>query len=111
MSERMTLPVLPLRDLVLFPGVTAPINAGRPGTLRAVERALKDERRLIFTVAQRENNDHVAPANLYTMGTVAKIGQIDVTARDIANATSFIDIEMSGGLMAQDSLELFGDKK
>ena len=41
----------------------------------------------------------------------AKIGQIDITARDIANATSFIDIEMSGGLMAQDSLELFGDKK
>ncbi len=76
MADRMTLPVLPLRDLVLFPGVTAPINAGRPGTLRAVERALKDENRLIFCVAQRENNDVVAPSNLYTIGVVAKIGQI-----------------------------------
>src|SRR5436190_2411039 len=76
MSERLTLPVLPLRDLVLFPGVAAPINAGRPGALRAVERALKDESRLIFAVAQRENNDIVSAANLYTIGTVAKSGQI-----------------------------------
>ncbi|MBI4541680.1 MAG: endopeptidase La [Gemmatimonadetes bacterium] len=76
MSERLTLPVLPLRDLVLFPGVSAPISAGRPGTLRAVERALKTEERLILAVAQRENTEQVAPANLYVMGTVARIGQL-----------------------------------
>ena len=34
MTERMTLPVLPLRDFVLLPGVTAPINAGKPATLQ-----------------------------------------------------------------------------
>ena len=76
MAERQTLPVLPLRDLVLFPGVTSPINAGRPGTLRAVERALKDDRRLIFAVAQRENQDVATSANLYSIGTIARIGQI-----------------------------------
>ena len=36
MAERLTLPVLPLREVVLFPGVTAPIGAGRPATLRAI---------------------------------------------------------------------------
>ncbi len=76
MSERITLPVLPLRDLVLFPGAATPINAGRPGTLRAVERALKDERRLIFAVAQRENGEAVSAGGLYAMGTVARIGQL-----------------------------------
>ncbi len=76
MSERLTLPVLPLRDLVLFPSATTPINAGRPGTLRAVERALKDERRLIFAVAQRENGEAVSAGGLYSMGTVARIGQL-----------------------------------
>ena len=76
MAERVTLPVLPLRDLVLFPGVTSPINAGRPGTLRAVERALKDEKRLIFAVTQRENQDTPTIANLYSIGTIARIGQI-----------------------------------
>ncbi len=40
MSERLSLPVLPLRDVVLFPGVTAPIGAGRPMTIKAIEAAL-----------------------------------------------------------------------
>ncbi|MEK7668822.1 MAG: endopeptidase La [Gemmatimonadota bacterium] len=76
MSDRVTLPVLPLRDLVLFPGVTSPVSAGRPGTLRAIEKALKDDRRLIFAVAQKENVEHVTPDLLHGMGTVARIGQI-----------------------------------
>ncbi len=76
MTERLTLPVLPLRDLVLFPGVASSIGAGRPGTLRAIEAALKTDSRLIFAVAQRENVDTVTPELLYTTGTIAKIGQI-----------------------------------
>jgi ATP-dependent Lon protease len=76
MSERMNLPVLPLREMVLFPGVTAPISAGRAGTLRAIEAALKTERRLIFAVAQRENTEQVSPDHLYSMGTIARIGQM-----------------------------------
>jgi ATP-dependent Lon protease len=76
MSERLTLPVLPLREVVLFPGVSAPVGAGRPATLRAIEAALKSESRLIFAVAQRENVDTVSPDVLYTTGTIAKISQI-----------------------------------
>jgi ATP-dependent Lon protease len=76
MTERLTLPVLPLRDIVLFPGVSTPIGAGRPSTLRAIEAALKSESRLIFAVSQRENVDHVTPTVLYTTGTIAKISQI-----------------------------------
>ncbi len=76
MSERLTLPVLPLRDVVLFPGVSTPIGAGRPSTLRAIEAALKTDAHLIFAVSQRENTDHVTPGVLYTTGTIAKISQI-----------------------------------
>jgi len=76
MSERLTLPVLPLREVVLFPGVSAPVGAGRPTTLRAIEAALKSDSRLIFAVAQRENVDTVSPDVLYTTGTIAKISQI-----------------------------------
>jgi ATP-dependent Lon protease len=50
MAHRQTLPVLPLRGTVIFPGVTQPIAAGRPGTLRAIEAALKGDR-LVFAVA------------------------------------------------------------
>jgi ATP-dependent Lon protease len=76
MSDRVTLPVLALRDVVLFPGVTTPIGAGRPATLRAIEAALKNDARLVFAVAQRENADTITPSVLYTTGTIAKISQI-----------------------------------
>ncbi|HET8623537.1 MAG TPA: endopeptidase La [Gemmatimonadales bacterium] len=76
MTERLTLPVLPLREVVLFPGVTAPIGAGRPATLRAIEAALKTPERLVFAVSQRQNVDNVTPEVLYTVGTVARIGQM-----------------------------------
>lgn len=76
MSERQTLPVLPLRDVVLFPGVTAPIGAGRPATLKAIEAALATPDKLVFAVSQRENVDAVSPESLYTIGTVARIGQL-----------------------------------
>jgi len=75
MSQRQTLPVLPLRGTVIFPGLTAPIAAGRPGTLRAIESALKAER-LVFAVAQRDNTDEPTPDILYSMGVIARIGQI-----------------------------------
>jgi ATP-dependent Lon protease len=71
----MTLPVLPLRDFVLFPGVAAPINAGKPATLRAIEAALATPERLVFAVSQREDVQQVTPDVLHTIGTVAKIGQ------------------------------------
>ena len=75
MAQRQTLPVLPLRGTVIFPGLTAPIAAGRPGTLRAIEAALKGDR-LVFAVAQRDNTDEPKPDILYSMGVVARIGQI-----------------------------------
>jgi ATP-dependent Lon protease len=76
MSERLTLPVLPLRDLVLFPGVPTVIGIGRASSLRAVEAVLKTETKIVFAVAQRENVDQVTPNLLYTMGTLARIGQV-----------------------------------
>src|SRR5215208_5158523 len=76
MAERLTLPVLPLREVVLFPGVTAPIGAGRPATLRAIEAALAGPDRLVFAVSQRQNVESVTSEALYTIGTIARIGQL-----------------------------------
>ena len=75
MSTRQTLPVLPLRGTVIFPGLTAPIAAGRPGTLRAIESALKGDR-LVFAVAQRDNTDEPSAEILYNTGVIARIGQV-----------------------------------
>src|SRR3712207_8131998 len=75
MSERLMLPVLPLRETVVFPGVAVPISAGRAGTLQAIEAALAGDRR-VFAVAQRENRDEVEADNLYTVGTIVRIAQV-----------------------------------
>jgi len=75
MTQRQTLPVLPLRGTVIFPGLTQPIAAGRPSTLRAIEAALKGDR-LVFAVAQRDNSEEPTADILYSMGVIARIGQI-----------------------------------
>ena len=75
MAQRQTLPVLPLRGTVIFPGLTQPIAAGRPSTLRAIESALKGDR-LVFAVAQRDNSEEPTADILYSMGVIARIGQI-----------------------------------
>ena len=74
MSRRFSLPVLPLRDTVVYPGVAVPISAGRPGTVEAVQEALDADRRL-FAVAQNQNQDDPDPAILYAVGTIVRIIQ------------------------------------
>ncbi len=76
--DRLQLPVLPLRETVVFPGVTAPIVAGRDKTLRAIDKALEgdEEHKLIFAVAQRENVDEPTADVLYNIGVICRIAQV-----------------------------------
>lgn len=74
MGEKFSLPVLPLRDTVVYPGVAVPISAGRPGTVEAVQKALDEDRRL-FAVAQRDNVDEATAEVLYNVGTVVRVIQ------------------------------------
>src|SRR5690606_2961198 len=76
MTEQLHLPVLPLRDSVLFPGVPMPIGAGRAGTLKAIETALQRPEPLVLAITQRENVDEVTPEGLHTVGTIARLGQV-----------------------------------
>jgi ATP-dependent Lon protease len=76
MAESQNLPVVPMRNSVLFPGVGLPINAGRPGTLRAIEAAVNGSEKRVFAVAQRQDGEEVAAENLYTIGTIATIGSL-----------------------------------
>jgi ATP-dependent Lon protease len=78
MSETLNLPVVPMKNAVLLPGVSFPITAGRPATLRAIEAALNDKERRVFAVAQRQvtEGEIVTPDSLYTIGTIATVGSI-----------------------------------
>ena len=72
MSERAVLPVVALRNTVVFPGLVTPIAVGREATLRAVDHASAGEQR-VFAVAQRDNVDRPSGDDLFTMGVVARI--------------------------------------
>ena len=74
MGERFDLPVLPLKETVVYPGVAIPIAAGRPGTVAAVREALDGDRRL-FAISQREPVDEASEQVLYSVGTVVRVLQ------------------------------------
>jgi ATP-dependent Lon protease len=68
------LPLLPVRDLVVFPYMIAPLRVSRPISLEAVKQALETEDRLCFIVAQREaGEEDPKPGSLYKVGTVGVI--------------------------------------
>lgn len=71
-----TLPILPLRNTVLFPGVIIPINIGREKSLKLIRYAYK-QNALIGVIAQRETNtENPGQMDLYTIGTVASVLKI-----------------------------------
>lgn len=75
MGENLTvLPVLPLRGMMVFPYMMVHLDAGREQSVGALERAMLDEEKHIFLVAQR-NSDVEDPqiTDLYNVGTVAEI--------------------------------------
>jgi ATP-dependent Lon protease len=78
MADRNALPVIPLRDTVLFPGVATPITAGRLKTLRAVEAALRaeGETKYVFAVAQRDGAEEPSIEGLYAVGVISRVVQV-----------------------------------
>lgn len=68
-----TLPILPLRNTVLFPGVVLPITVGRDKSIKAVNEAYKSDK-LVGVVAQKDASvEDPEPKDLCSIGTIAKI--------------------------------------
>jgi ATP-dependent Lon protease len=69
-----TLPLLPLKNSVLFPGLLMPLSVGRTASVQAVQKALATEDKEIVVVTQRDVNvDEPGASDLYTIGTRAVI--------------------------------------
>ena len=76
------LPVLTLRNTVLFPGSIVPLGIGRPKTVRLVEESIK-ENGLVAVVAQRDPDvDDPVPADLYSMGCAARLVKLVKASKD-----------------------------
>lgn len=74
--SQLFMPMLPMRDIVVFPHMTAPFFIGRPLSISALEKALGGDRR-IFVVAQQDPLvEEPTRGNLYEVGTIGKVLQI-----------------------------------
>ncbi|WP_175104994.1 LON peptidase substrate-binding domain-containing protein, partial [Pararobbsia alpina] len=75
-SERTTLPLLPLRDVLVFPRVVSPLFVGRPKSIKALEVALEGGKHIMFVAQKTSEKDEPTPADMYEVGCVANILQM-----------------------------------
>ena len=79
-----SLPIVPLKNSVLFPNLLMPLSVGRPASLAAVEAALGTEEKEIVIVAQKDAaNDTPGPNDIYTVGTKAVIRKMTRPNEDL----------------------------
>ena len=79
-----TLPVLPLKNTVLFPYMFIPLSVGRPSSRAAVEAAMSSEDKMFVVVAQRDpTNEQPGEDDLYTVGTLAVIKKLAHSADSV----------------------------
>src|SRR5918999_1445335 len=70
-----TLPIVPLRDVVVFPHMMLPFVIGRPSSVRALEHALLKDKRIFLAAQHDAQIDDPQPADIFTMGCVANVVQ------------------------------------
>jgi ATP-dependent Lon protease len=76
-SPRGTLyPVLPLRDIVVFPHMIVPLFVGREKSVRALEDVMKDDKQILLVAQKNASQDDPAPADIYAVGTIGTVLQL-----------------------------------
>jgi len=75
-SQPVALPLLPLRDVVVFPHMVIPLFVGRPKSIKALEAAMENERRIMLVAQKTAAKDEPTPDDLFEMGCVATILQM-----------------------------------
>src|SRR5690242_16571139 len=76
-SPRGTLyPVLPLRDIVVFPHMIVPLFVGREKSVRALEDVMKDDKQILLVAQKNASQDDPSPADIYSVGTIGTVLQL-----------------------------------
>src|SRR5690349_1713957 len=69
-------PVLPLRDIVVFPHMIVPLFVGREKSVRALEDVMKDDKQILLVTQKNAGQDDPTPEDIYTVGTVGTVLQL-----------------------------------
>ena len=74
--EVNTYPVLPLRDIVVFPHMIVPLFVGREKSIRALEEVMGSDKQIMLATQINASDDDPAPDAIYEVGTVANVLQL-----------------------------------
>ena len=69
-------PVLPLRDIVVFPHMIVPLFVGRDKSVRALEDVMKDDKQILLVAQKNAADDDPTPEDIYSVGTVSTVLQL-----------------------------------
>jgi ATP-dependent Lon protease len=75
-AERITLPLLPLRDVVVFPHMVIPLFVGRPKSIKALEAAMEAGRQIMLVAQKAAGKDEPKPDDMFEVGCVSSILQM-----------------------------------
>ncbi|NOX75405.1 MAG: endopeptidase La, partial [Gammaproteobacteria bacterium] len=75
-DQLQVMPVLPLRDVVVYPYMVIPLFVGRDKSIRALEAAMEDDKQILLAAQKSASLDEPEPEDLYRTGTIANILQL-----------------------------------
>ena len=75
-SEYPLYPVLPLRDIVVFPHMIVPLFVGREKSVNALESVMKDDKQILLVTQKNAADDDPGPGEIYEVGTIASVLQL-----------------------------------
>ncbi|MDB5505665.1 MAG: endopeptidase La [Devosia sp.] len=75
-SRDRVYPVLPLRDIIVFPGMIVPLFVGREKSVKALEEVMRDDKHILVVTQKNAQDDDPAPDQIYTTGTIATVLQL-----------------------------------
>jgi ATP-dependent Lon protease len=76
MSDITTLPVLPLRDIVVFPHMVVPLFVGREKSVKALEEVMKSDKQILLVTQKDRDEDDPAPEDIFQIGVLATVLQL-----------------------------------
>ncbi|MBK6705343.1 MAG: endopeptidase La [Caulobacteraceae bacterium] len=76
MAESRTFPVLPLRDIVVYPKMAAPLFVGREKSVRALDEVMRKDKQILLAAQMDASEDEPTADRIFTVGTVATVVQL-----------------------------------
>src|SRR5579884_2330651 len=75
-TDTLSAPVLPLRDIVVFPHMIVPLFVGREKSVRALEDVMKDDKQILLVTQKNAAQDDPSPSDIYTVGSIGTVLQL-----------------------------------